>query len=132
MTRAAKQYHNREFEVGDIAEDVDCDKRTVRRVLNELTDLGYLTKRETKKVSPTAIGQSRSRASAKPICRISMICLRRVTGQRGILSGEEAPDHPDESPSSISITGIVWVVGVDSDAESSRRSARATLPAPEG
>ncbi|HET7325461.1 MAG TPA: helix-turn-helix domain-containing protein [Halococcus sp.] len=45
---AAKTYRGQEFGVGDIAHDVDCPRGTVQRALNDLTELGYLAKRETK------------------------------------------------------------------------------------
>lgn len=45
---AAQRYRGREFAVSDVADAVDCSRRTVRRVLNEQIELGYLEKRETK------------------------------------------------------------------------------------
>ena len=46
----------------------------------------------------------------------------------------QPPADPDESPSIVSSTGFVWVVGAvtdELDSGSSQRSGRATLPAPE-
>jgi hypothetical protein len=44
------------------------------------------------------------------------------------------PNHPDDTPSSVSSTGFVWVVGSMRDSSDSgrrQRGVRATLPAPE-
>ena len=48
LTRAARQYRGRQFEVSDIELEVDRDKWMVRRALNKFADLGYLKKCETK------------------------------------------------------------------------------------
>lgn len=48
IARAAKKYRRQRFTVGDLADDVDCHRRTIRRVLSEFADLGYLKRDEIK------------------------------------------------------------------------------------
>lgn len=47
VTRVAQGHRGRRFTVTDLVEAVECSRRTVRRVLNELAELGHLEKRET-------------------------------------------------------------------------------------
>ena len=119
MTRAARTYRGQEFTVGDISDTVECSRRTVRRVLNEQTNLGYLDKQETK--NGLANGY---RAIDKPEAREGEVELPSLDDPF------RAGTDQDESPSRVSSTGFVWVVGVNRGCESRHRSARATLPAP--
>jgi len=48
VARAARQHRGRSFTVGDLVDDVDCSRRTVRRALAGFADLGYLDRHETK------------------------------------------------------------------------------------
>jgi hypothetical protein len=56
-------------------------------------------------------------------------------GPASAANGERGPpNHPDDTPSSVSSTGFVWVAGSMTDGSASarrQRSMRATLPAPE-
>jgi hypothetical protein len=119
VTRAARTYRGQEFTVGDISDTVECSRRTVRRVLNEQTNLGYLDKQETK--NGLANGY---RAIDKPEAREGEVELPSLDDPF------RAGTDQDESPSRVSSTGFVWVVGVNRGCESRHRSARATLPAP--
>ena len=132
VTRAARQYRGQQFAVSDIAPEVDCDKRTVRRALNEFADLGYLAKRETKNglansyrtTEEPGVGEADLPDLDEPFT--SADGLESASGGRGRSAGD-----PDGSPSSVSSTGFVWVVGGETDAESDYRRARVTLPAPD-
>jgi hypothetical protein len=134
VARAAKQYRSQQFEGSDIAEDVTCSRRTVQRVLNELAEAGYLAKRETKdglanefravEGEGPGVGEAELPELDDPFVP--------ADGPASNSAGRGGPpDHPDETPSSVSNTGFVWVVGGDGEPESSHRSARATLPAPD-
>jgi hypothetical protein len=132
VTRAARQYRGQQFAVSDIAPEVDCDKRTVRRALNEFADLGYLEKRETK----TGLANSYRTAEEPGVGEADLPDLDEPfapsDGAESASAGRGgSPEHPDGSPSSVSSTGFVWVVGGETDAESGYRRARATLPAPD-
>jgi hypothetical protein len=126
VARAAKTHRGQEFEVSDIADDVDCDRRTVQRALNELTELGYLAKRETKNGLANGF---RSVEGAEP----GVGKAELPTLDDPFAPDEGQPSDPDETPSRVSSTGFVWVVGSitdEVDSGSRQRSTRATLPAP--
>jgi hypothetical protein len=133
VTHAARMYRGQEFTVGDVAADVECSRRTVRRVLNEQTELGYLDKRETKTglangfqtVEEPSDGEIELPDLDEPFAPDEDAPADRNT------RGQEATD-PDDSSLGVSSTGFVWVVGVGAGGEDRRRSGRATLPAPEG
>jgi hypothetical protein len=133
VTRAAQRYRGQQFTVGDVADAVECSRRTVRRVLNEHTELGYLDKRETKTglanefrtVEQPGNGEIELPDLDEPFASDNDALADRST--RG-----QAPSDPDDSSLGVSSTGFVWVVGVGAGGEGRRRSSRATLPAPEG
>jgi hypothetical protein len=126
-------YRGQEFTVGDVADAVECSRRTVRRVLNEHTELGYLDKRETK----TGLANEFRTVEEPGDGEIELPNLDEPFGPdegkpadrstRGQAAGD-----PDDSPLGVSSTGFVWVVRVGAGGEGRRRSGRATLPAPEG
>jgi hypothetical protein len=127
VVRAAKAYRGREFGVGDIADEVDCSRRTVQRALNELADLGYLAKRETKN---GLANEFTSVEGTEPGVGEAEL----PTLDDPFAPGEGQASDPDEKPSMVSSTGFVWVVGEITDeleSGSSQRDVRATLPAPE-
>jgi CRP-like cAMP-binding protein len=43
ITEVARQYRDDPFAISDLVDEVDCSRETVRRTLNELAALGYLT-----------------------------------------------------------------------------------------
>ena len=132
VTRAAEMYRGQEFTVGDINDAVECSRRTVRRVLNEHTELGYLEKRETKTglanefrtVEEPGNGEIELPEVDDPFATDENDPAEPTP--RG-----QAPADPDELSLGVSSTGFVWVVGVGAGGEGGRRSSRATLPAPE-
>jgi hypothetical protein len=137
IARAAKQFRGHEFTGSDVfeREDVTCSRRSVQRALNELDDAGYLAKRETKnglanefravEGEEAGVGEAELPELEKPFAP--------ADGPASGSAGQGGPlDPPDDSPSSVSSTGFVWVVGGDSATDSGHRSARATLPAPDG
>mgnify|MGYP000096551984 CR=1 FL=1 len=46
VARAAQQFRDQEFTVSDLVDTVDCSRRTVRRVLAELSEMGYLERHD--------------------------------------------------------------------------------------
>ena len=131
VIRTAKTYRRQQFTVGDIAASVECSAWTVRRVLNELTELGYLEKRETK-----AGVANEFRALEEPDeGEVELPDLDGpFTPEEGPKEGasRELPSgDPDNSAIGVSSTGFVWVTGVDMRTEARFRRGRATLPAPE-
>jgi len=132
VTRAAEMYRGQEFTVGDVAEVVECSRRTVRRVLNEQSELGYLDKRMTK----TGLANDFRTVEEPGDGEIELPDLNEPFATQGEASRpryepNHSPTDPDDSSIGVSSTGFVWVVGVDSGSQNGRRSVRATLPAPE-
>ena len=130
VTRIAKTYRRQQFTVGDIAASVECSSRTVRRVLNELTELGYLEKRETK-----AGVANEFRALEEPdegeveLPDLNKPFTPDESPEEG--SGHEiSSGEPDHSSIGVSSTGFAWVTGVNTRMEARFRHGRATLPAP--
>ena len=138
VARAAKQFRGHEFTGGDVfqREDVTCSRRSVQRALNELTDAGYLAKRETKN---GIADEFRAGGQEPGVGEADLPELDELFGPAdGSANGANAergsPNQPDDSPSSVSSTGFVWVAGSmmdGSDSARRQRSMRATLPAPE-
>jgi hypothetical protein len=133
VTRAAEMYRGQEFTVGDVADAVECSQRTVRRVLNEHTELGYLEKRETK----TGLANEFRTVEQPGDGEIELPDLDEPFGPdeggpADSTTRGQAPGDPADSPLGVSSTGFVWVVGVGVGGEGRCRSGRATLPAPEG
>ena len=130
VTDAAQRYRGREFAVSDVADAVDYSRQTVRRVLNEQTELGYLEKRETKNGLASRILSYP--VTVRSSCQSSMNRLTqgKMDHQGGSTRGQASAD-PDDSSLGVS-SGFVWVVGVSAGGEGRCRSSRATLPAPEG
>jgi hypothetical protein len=132
VTRAARQYRGRQFGVSDIAPEVDCDKRTVRRALNEFADLGYLEKRETKNGLANGYRTSEEPGVGEADLPDLDEPFAPADGSESASDGRRgSPEHPDGSASRVSSTGFVWVVGGETDDESGYRRARTTLPAPD-
>ena len=135
VARAAKQFRGHEFTGTDVfeGEDVTCSRRSVQRALNELADAGYLDKRETKNGLANgfrATGEEPDVGEAElPDLEDPFAAADEPAS--GVNGGRGSPNTPDDSPSSVSSTGFVWVVGGEPVGESSHRSARATLPAPD-
>src|SRR5699024_228897 len=135
VAHAAKQCRGHEFTGTDVFdhEDVTCSRRSVQRALNELADAGYLAKTETK----TGIANEFRASGEEPgVGEADLPELDEpfapADGPASGSDGERGPpNHPDDSPFSVSSTGFVWVVGGETDAESAKRSTRATLPAPD-
>jgi hypothetical protein len=129
VTRAAEMYRGQEFTVGDINDAVECSRRTVRRVLNEHTELGYLEKHETKTglanefqtVEEPGDGEIELPELDEPFATEE----GETAGARG-----QAPADPADSSLGVSSTGFVWVIGVDERNETRYRAARTILPAP--
>lgn len=46
VARAAQQFRDQEFTVSDLVDTVDCSRRTVRRGLAELSEMGYLERHD--------------------------------------------------------------------------------------
>lgn len=46
VARTAQQFRDQEFTVSDLVDTVDCSRRTVRRVLAELSEMGYLERHD--------------------------------------------------------------------------------------
>jgi len=131
LTRAAEMYRGQEFTVGDVADAVECSRRTVRRVLNEHTELGYLDKRETK----TGLANEFQTVEEPGDGEIELPELDEpfAMDEGETVGGrEQAPADTDDSSLGVSSTGFVWVVGVGTRGEGRHRTDRATLPAPEG
>jgi hypothetical protein len=138
VARAAKQFRGHEFTGGDVfdREDVTCSRRSVQRALNELDDAGYLAKRETKN---GIADEFRASGQEPGVGKADLPDLDEpfapADGPASGSNGERGPpNHPDETLSSVSSTGFVWVAGsMTEGSESGRRqrSVRATLPAPE-
>ena len=130
-TRIAKTYRRQQFTVGDIASSVECSARTVRRVLNELTELGYLEKRETKAgvANEFQTLEEPDEGEVKLPDLDSPFTPEESSRERA--SREQSSGDPDNSSIGVSSTGFVWVIGVDTRTESRFRRGRATLPAPE-
>jgi hypothetical protein len=134
VTRAAQLYRGQQFTVGEVGKAVECSRRTVRRVLNEFTDLGYLEKRETKNglaneyrtVEEPDAGEVELPALDDPFASNEGEPVGGLAGHR------ESATDPDDSPLGVSSTGFVWVTGVVSGGARGDRSVRATLPAPVG
>jgi hypothetical protein len=124
-------YRGQEFTVGDIDDAVECSRRTVRRVLNEHTELGYLDKRETK----TGLANE-FRTVEEP--GDGEIELPELDGPFATDEGEtaegrgQAPADPADSSLGVSSTRFVWVVGVGTGSEGRHRSGGAILSAPDG
>jgi hypothetical protein len=132
VTRAAREYRGQQFAVSDIAPEVDCDKRTVRRALNEFADLGYLEKHETKNGLANSYRTNEEPGVGEADLPDLDEPFAPADGPESASSGRGGSSGtPDGSPSSVSSTGFVWVVGGETDAESGYRRARATLPAPD-
>jgi AraC-like DNA-binding protein len=119
VTRAARMYRGQEFTVGDVADAVECSRRTVRRVLNEQTELGYLEKHETKNGLANGYRAIDEPAASEGEVEFPSLGDPFDTGM-----------DPAEFPPRVSSTGFVWVVGVNRGNESRHRDARPTLPAP--
>jgi AraC-like DNA-binding protein len=133
VTNAAQRYRGREFAVSDVADAVDCSRRTVQRVLNEQTELGYLEKRETK--TGLANGFQNLEQPSDGEVELPELDEPFDSGKDGPPGGStrgQASADPDDSSLGVSSTGFVWVVGVSEGGEGRCRSSRATLPAPEG
>ena len=133
VTNAAQRYRGREFAVSDVADAVDCSRRTVQRVLNEQVELGYLEKRETK----TGLANGFQNLEQPSDGEVELPELDEPfdpgkDGLPGDFTHGQASADPDDSSLGVSSTGFVWVVGVSSGGEAHCRSSRATLPAPEG
>ena len=130
VTRIAKTYRRQQFTVGDIAASVECSSRTVRRVLNELTELGYLEKRETKAGVANEFGALEEPAEGEvELPNLNGPFTPDESAEEG--SGREQPSgEPDNSSIRVSSTEFVWVTGVDTRPEARFRRGRATLPAP--
>jgi hypothetical protein len=138
VARAAKQFRGREFTGTDVfeREDVTCSRRSVQRALNELADAGYLAKQVTKDGITNEFRASGQEPGVGEAELPDLDAPFAPTGGPASGSAGEGgpPNHPDDTLSSVSSTGFVWVVGsMTEGSESSRRqrSARATLPAPE-
>jgi hypothetical protein len=138
VVHAAKQFRDHEFTGTDVfdREDVTCSRRSVQRALNELADAGYLAKQVTK---DGIANEFRTSGQEPGVGEAELPDLDKpfspTDGPTSDSAGERGPPyHPDDTPSSVSSTGFVWVVGSmteGSDGESRQRSVRATLPAPE-
>jgi hypothetical protein len=133
VTRAAEVYRGQEFTVGDVADAVECSRRTVRRVLNEHTELSYLEKRETK----TGLANEFRTVEQPGDGEIELPDLDDPFAPGEGESADsttrgQAPGDPADSSLGVSSTGFVWVVGVGVGGEGRRRSGRPTLPAPQG
>jgi hypothetical protein len=138
VARAAKQFRGHEFTGTDVfdREDVTCSRRSVQRALNELADAGYLAKQETK---DGIADEFRASGQEPGVGEAELPNLDEpFTPADGPASGANdergPPNHPDDTPSSVSSTGFVWVAGSMTDGSDSarrQRSVRATLPAPE-
>jgi hypothetical protein len=105
----------------------------VQRALNELADAGYLAKQVTKDGIADefrASGQEPGVGEAE-LPDLDEPFAPADGPASGGTGGRGPPNHPDDTPSSVSSTGFVWVVGGERDAESTQRSTRATLPAPD-
>src|SRR5699024_7538402 len=135
VAHAAKQFRGHEFTGADVFEDenVTCSRRSVQRALNELAAAGYLAKTETKNGvadefratgEEPGVGEADLPDLDEPFAPDNKP-TSAANGKRN------SSTHPDDSPSSVSSTGFVWVVGGESHAESSSRRARATLRAPD-
>jgi hypothetical protein len=132
VTRAAREYRGQQFAVSDVAPEVDCDKRTVRRALNEFADLGYLAKHETKNGLANSYRTNEEPGVGEADLPDLDDPFASADGPESAFTGRGGSSGtPDGSPSSVSSTGFVWVVGGETDAESGYRRARATLPAPD-
>jgi len=135
VAHAAKQFRGHEFSGTDVFEDEDvtCSRRSVQRALNELDAAGYLDKRETKNGVADefrATGQEPGVGEAELPDLDDPFAPSNGPESTGDGRGR-SPENPDDSPSSVSSTGFVWVVGGEPGTDTDRRSARATLPAPE-
>jgi hypothetical protein len=138
VARAAKQFRGHEFTGTDVfdREDVTCSRRSVQRALNELADAGYLAKQETKN---GIADEFRASGQEPGVGEADLPDLNEPFAPAdgpasGSNTGRGPPNHPDDSPSSVSSTGFVWVAGSmtdDTDTARRQRSMRATLPAPE-
>jgi hypothetical protein len=138
VARAAKQFRGDEFTGTDVFadENVTCSRKSVQRGLNELAEAGYLDKQETKN---GIADEFRASGEEPGVGEAELPDLDEpFTPGDGPASGSSdkrgPPDHPDDSPHTVSSTGFVWVVGSiadDSDGVVGQRSAGATLPAPE-
>jgi hypothetical protein len=138
VARAAKQFRGHEFTGTDVfeREDVTCSRRSVQRALNELADAGYLAKRETK---DGIADEFRASGQEPGVGKAELPELDEPfapgDGPASASNGERIlPNTPDDSASSVSSTGFVWVAGSmteGSDSGRRQRSMRATLPAPE-
>ena len=128
---AARQYRGREFGVADLVKEVECSRRSVRRVLNELAELGYLAKRET---GPGLANEFRPVEGAEPgTGEVELPGLDEpfAPGEEPSAGRGQSGDGPDGSPSRVSSTGFVWVVGVGTGVRPDSQGRRATIPAPE-
>jgi hypothetical protein len=138
VAHAAKQLRGHEFTGTDVfeREDVTCSRRSVQRALNELAEGGYLDKHETKN---GLANEFRASGEEPGVGEAELPELEDPfapsDGPASGANGERGPaDTPDDSASSVSSTGFVWVVGSITDdlaGGSSQRDVRATLPAPE-
>ncbi|GAA0473714.1 hypothetical protein MUK72_19880 (plasmid) [Halococcus dombrowskii] len=133
VTNAAQRYRGREFAVSDVADAVDCSRRTVQRVLNEQVELGYLEKRETKNGLANGFQNLEQPSDGEiELPELDAPFDSEKDGPPGSSTHGQASADPDDSSLGVSSTGFVWVVGVNAGGEARCRSSRATLPAPEG
>jgi hypothetical protein len=132
VTRAAQAYRGQRFTVGTLVEAVDCSRRTIRRVLNELTDLGYLAKQETENGLANQFRTVEEPSEGEvELPELDDPFAKDEAPGGGESGGSQASVDPADSPLGVSSTGFVWVAGVGSGGESGCRRTRATLPAPE-
>jgi len=107
-----------ELTTGDVAERVDVGARQVRRVLNELTQAGYLSKRET--------GEGRANGYAS----VDDPGAGEVEINAEVDAG--ALPNPDDAGSNIVYTANVRVHGLDGGGLGGSRPPGSQLPAPDG
>jgi hypothetical protein len=119
VARAAKAHRDHTFTVGDLVDEVDCSRRTVRRALNEFAELGYLKKRETQ----TGVANQFGELQEPGVGEADLPDLETPV---------EPGDDPDNTPLEQSNTGFVWVVGRTNRSEPQPGRVRSHLPAPNG
>jgi hypothetical protein len=116
VAEAASEFRSGQFTAGDVADKVDCSRRTVRRVLARFTDLGYLDRTETQN---GAANEYR---------------MRDDPGAADVQLPEvKAPgdDDPADSPLYQYYTWSVRVEGGETGVSGYSGRAGPTLPAPE-
>jgi hypothetical protein len=118
VARQIQRTRGEEFEVGDISGDVGVCKRSVRRILDEFTNAGYVEKRET------AVG----RANAFTAVDSPGAGEVEISAEVDAAAVGEA----DAADSNTVYTANVRVVDIRDGSLPSSRPSGSTLPAPDG